>query len=295
VDNLQHCPNCGWPLEPDDKFCRNCGKPFEERREETPQQSTPPIPPTSLTPPTPPTPPDLLPPSEPEEEKYVPWEGRQRLGFFAALWKTWAESVFNPDRFFSKLPYKGGLGSPILYALIVAWLSVIVNSLYQIAFSSVIYNFWLNVLQKYTDQSNPIFNSEFFRGITLLSFFQSIFIAPIGILILLFFISGIYHLLCMIFGWAKRDFEATVRTVSYSFGPLIFAILPFCGSTIGWIWGLVLSIIGLKHMQQISGGKATFVVLLPLILCCCLSIIILLVIFGSALFSIFSGCLHSGY
>jgi hypothetical protein len=287
VDNLQHCTNCGWPIEPDDKFCRNCGKPFEEKHEQAPPPSAPPIPPV---PPPPPTPPEMLPPSEPPEEKYVPWEDRQRLGFFAALWKTWAESVFNPERFYSKLPFKGGLGSPILYALIITWLGAIVNTFYQVIFA----NFWLNIVRDYIDQSNPIFNMDIGRNLTIFSFLQTIFIAPIVILFGLFIISGIYHLICMIFGWAKRDFEATLRAVSYSVGPAIFVIIPMCGSPIGWVWSLILAIIGLKHMQQTTGGKAAIVALLPLILCCCL-IFALALIFGTAILALIKGASQSGY
>jgi hypothetical protein len=290
VDNLQHCPNCGWPLEPDDKFCRNCGKPFEERREETPTPVTPLAPPTPPASPVPPSSAEMMPPPEPVEEKYVPWEDRQRLGFFAALWKTWAESVFNPDRYFSKLPFKGGLGSPILYALIITWFGSIVENIYRALFS----NLWLGILRDYIDQNNPIFNMDIVKDITIFSFFQSIFIAPILILLGLFIFSGIYHLICIIFGWAKRDFEATLRAVSYSVGPAIFVIIPMCGSPIGWIWSLVLLIIGLKHMQQTTGGKAAFVALLPLILCCCM-VFMLALIFGTAILALVKGASQSGY
>jgi hypothetical protein len=284
MDNLQHCPNCGWPVEPGDKFCRNCGKPFEERAEEI----TPPL----ATPPIPPVPPEMPPPSDmpPEEQKYVPWEDRQHLGFFAGLWKTWVESIFNPEKFFSKLPFTGGMGSPLLYALIVTWLSSIISTFYQVIFSNV----WLNIIEKYIDRASPGLDLGIGRSVTILSFFQSIIIAPIIIILALFIISGIYHLLCMIFGWAKRDFEATLRAVTYSSGPAIFAIIPMCGSIIGWVWGLVLAIIGIKHMQQTTGGKSALVVLFPLVLCCCL-IFIMALIFGTAIIALIKSAAGSGF
>jgi hypothetical protein len=286
VENSQRCPNCGFPLGPDDKFCRNCGKPFEERREDVP---APPL--TPPTPPTPPPPPDTLgqmPPSE--EPKYVAWEDREHVGFFEALWKTWVESVFNPDKFFSNLPFKGGLGSPILYALILLWITQIVDSVYRLLFA----NYWLALFRDYFSQYSQYYNFEFGAGVSLLSFFLRIIIAPAFIIIAIFIISGIYHVICMIFGWAKRDFEATLRAIAYSTGPAIISIIPFCGAPIGWIWSLVLAIIGLKHMQKTSGGKATFVILLPILLCCCL-VIIFALIFGAALMTFIGKAAKGGY
>jgi hypothetical protein len=284
VDNLQHCPNCGWPIESGDKFCRNCGKPFEDKEQE--------IPPLSATPPVPPIPPEepsqTLPPAE--EPKYVAWEDRQNLGFFAGLWKTWVESVFNPEKFFSKLPFSGGMGSPILYALIVMWLSSIISKFYGVIFANV----WLSAFEKYLDKAGPGFDFGIGKSVTILSFFQSIFIAPILIILGLFIMSGIYHLLCMIFGWSKRDFEATLRAVAYASGPAIFAIVPMCGSPIGWIWGLVLAVIGLKHMQQTTSGKSAMVILLPIVLCCCLVFIAALV-FGTAIWAFIQNASRSGY
>jgi hypothetical protein len=285
MENFQRCPNCGFRIEPGDKFCRNCGKPFEERHEETPP------PPPPLTPPTPPTAPESQgPPPPAEEPKYVAWEDREHVGFFAAIWKTWVESVFNPDKFFSRLPYNKGLGSPILYALIILWITEIIDSVYRLVFS----NFWLTFLRDYLSKYNQFYDFGFGVSVSVLSFFIRILIAPFVIIIALFIVSGIYHVICMLFGWGKRDFEATLRAISYSVGPGIFSIVPFCGSPIGWIWALVLSIIGLKHMQQTSSGKATFVILIPIILCCCLTIILALV-FGAAIVGFLGKATKGGY
>lgn len=267
--------------------------PFEERRQEAPS------PPPPLTPPTPPTPPPPVPPvgqgSIPpgEEPKYVAWEDREHVGFWNGIWQTWVESVFNPDKFYSRLPYKGGLGSPILYALIILWATAIIDSAYRLIFA----NFWLGMFRNYmsrVSEFGDLGDLSFASGLTFLSFITRMLIAPAAILIGLFVISGIYHVITMIFGWTKRDYEATFRAIAYSAGPAIFAIVPFCGSPIGAVWGLVLAIIGLKHMQQTTGGKAAFVILIPLILCCCLAII-LAIIFGAAIMALIGRAAHSGY
>jgi len=286
VNNLHNCRNCGQPVESGDKFCRNCGFPFEERLTDSERFSEPPPitphPPEPPRPPIPPAPPSFesVPPPPPPEEKYVAWEDREKHGFFTALWETWKESISNPDRFFSRLPYSGGMGSPLLYAVLIGWFYYFVESIYSWIFSGI----WGSLLSRYVDSNEVLARLAVSNGVN----FIWLVLAPIFIIIGLFVLSGIYHVIGMIFGWAKRDFEATLRALAYSAGPLVFAIVPFCGSPIAAVWSLVLMIIGYKHMQQTTGGKATITILLPLILCCCL-IFILSLIFGAALIAMLQG------
>lgn len=263
------CPNCGHPREEGTSFCSNCGKPFEEPRsdEKLPEQTS------------------MPPPLSPEKE-YVAWEDRENKGFFGGLWETWRESVFYPNRFFSALPGKGGLGSPLLYALIVVWLGVAVEQLWGLLFVG----FWMDALTGYFPMEDFYWTTGLQTGFSLLY----LILAPVPIIAVLFIISGIYHLILMIFGWAAKDFEATFRTFAYASGPLVFKIVPMCGGTIGWIWMLVLMIIGLRHMQTNSGGRAALVIFLPIIICCCLGFI-LATIFGVALTGFIQEIMQSDY
>ena len=275
------CPNCGLPTNPGDKFCKNCGQPFAESRQEAPQLPEPPKPPV---PPLPPTEgmgePGYSPP--PGDGKYVAWENREKVGFFEAIWQTWQESVFNPEKFYSHLPSRGGYGNPLLYAVIILWIATIINQAYNIIFSG----FFHGLMARFIPTNESLISIGMQTGMSLLY----MIIAPIFIVAGLFIMSGIYHLIFLIFGWSKRDFEATFRAVAYSAGPAIFFIVPFCGSLVGWIWSAVLTVIGLKYMQETTGGKATFVYVLPAIVCCCLIAmiaIVIFIIFGAAFFSNF--------
>jgi hypothetical protein len=289
VNNLSNCPNCGHPAQPDDKFCRNCGIPFRDRTPEHERFSeTPPLTPIPPIPPPPPPPTMGMDSAStpPLEDKHVPWEEREKYGFFEALWETWKESIVNPDRFFEKMPYKGGLGSPILYMVIIGTISAVIGAFYGIIFSTTTNAILGRVLSRYGEQAvlnhiNPLWS------------FISIPLAPIGVVIALFVLSGIFHLIGVIFGWAKRDFEATLRAVAYSWGPFAFTIIPFCGSTIANVWAMILIIIGYKHMQQTTSGKAAVTVLLPLILCCCLAGI-LVAIFFTTIIALIGGAAGSG-
>jgi hypothetical protein len=237
-----------------------------------------------------PVPPEPSPPPIAEELKYVPWEDRQKLGFFKALWETWKESVFYPNRFFSRAPFSGGLASPLLYAVIVAWVSYAINQVTGLLLSSFTIGFLANMIH----DEQLLESLGLFGGLGLLQVFGILVLMPFMIIAALFIGSGIYHLILMIFGWNKRNFEATFRGIAYGAGPLIFMIVPACGSLIGYIWVLVLTIIGLKHLQKTTGGQASFVVLLPLILCCCL-LGFIIAFFGAAIMALIQGAINGGY
>lgn len=266
------CPNCGHPRQEGASFCSNCGKPFEEPKSET---TSPEMPPEETS--SPPAP----------ETKYTAWEDRENRGFFGGLWETWKESVFYPDRFFSRVPFSGGIGSPLLYALIVVWIGVAVEQVWGVLFTG----FWMDMFTGYIPMEEYMWTTGLQTGFSIL---YIIIVAPLMIFGGLFILSGVYHLILMIFGWASRDFEATFRTIAYASGPLLFMAVPFCGGTVGWIWSLVLAIIGMKHMQTNNGGRGALVILLPLIICCCLTILLALV-FGVALTGFIKEMMESGY
>ena len=69
----------------------------------------------------------------------------------------------------------------------------------------------------------------------------------------------------MIVGGNKKGFQTTFRAISYSFSGYLFGIIPFIGSTIGGIYILILTILGVREGHGISTGKAVLAVLLPII------------------------------
>jgi hypothetical protein len=85
----------------------------------------------------------------------------------------------------------------------------------------------------------------------------------------LFIAAGVLHLMLLLLGGARRDFEATFRVVSYAQATSILFLLPFCGQVIGGVWCLVLYVVGLAEVHRIGHGRAVAAVLLPLALVCC--------------------------
>jgi hypothetical protein len=212
----------------------------------------------------------------------IPWESRATLGFFPALFASLRRCLFEPAAFYEAMPKRENLGSALGYAVILGWIGIIGGVFWGIALEG----FQLALLQQLgieapENQMSPQIQLMIQLGFAVL--------APLFILIGLFIWSGILHLCLLLVGGAKEGFETTVRVYSYALGSTSpFQWLPICGGLIGWVWSLVLQIIGLSRAHGISGGRAAVAVLLPLALCClCVGGGILL--FAGTMASLFGG------
>lgn len=168
-----------------------------------------------------------------------------------------------PSAFFEAMPTSGGLGSPLLYAVIIGWLGVVAASFYSALFQSIVGS-GVGALGE-----NPELAAALGFAQSWVGFFLQVVFAPVGLVIGLFIAAGIFHLMLLILGGAREDFEASFRVVSYAQAPAVLMIVPFCGSLVAWVWGLVLYVVGLAAVHRIGGGKAAAAVLLPLVLVCC--------------------------
>jgi len=245
ITELNSCPQCGASFEP-------IGEP-----ENLAEQQPPPLPPVQ--------PQAQAQQSSAEEKRYIPWEDRDKLGFVGSLFETWKESLFNPTNFFRRMPVKGGFGNPILYGLILGFIGIVFHSMWEQMFGQL---FDPSQWGSYFGRDFDYELYEFSRQIKSISFLFTIILAPFFILVGFFIISGITHLILLIFGWNKENYEATFRITTYTEGTSFFMIIPIFGWIIASIWQLVLMIIGIKEVHRTTTGQAILVMLLPLILCC---------------------------
>jgi hypothetical protein len=103
-------------------------------------------------------------------------------------------------------------------------------------------------------------------------FLASIIVALILAGIGLFIGAGILHLLVMLIVESRNaGFEATFRVVTYSAVTSLLSWVPFIGGILS-LYGVYLSIVGIREINNNTTGKAAFVVLIPT------AIIILLVL-----------------
>jgi hypothetical protein len=199
-------------------------------------------------------------PGEPPPIDGVPWESRRELGFWPALFRTIRLSLMEPTRFFRGMPPEGPtpepplgpVGSPLLYALVIAIPSVVIGILWQLIAS------WFSVVFGEAEDA-------------LLDLGATIFIALLTpILLPLFLIIGaaILHLILVIIGGANRGFVATFRTLCYTQGTELFQLIPICGSIISLIWFTIILVIGLAEVHRTSMVRSLIAVVLPIVLCC---------------------------
>ena len=84
--------------------------------------------------------------------------------------------------------------------------------------------------------------------------------------------AAMHATLLMIDG-AKQGFETTFRVMCYGYYsalvPATFLnIVPYLGGMASMVWITVILVYGLSRGHEISGGKATTAVLLPMLMCC---------------------------
>ena len=210
-------------------------------------------------PPQTPTPPATI-PSTAESTSVprsgLPWDARASKGLVSAFIETLQMVLTRPSEAFTAMQREGGLGEPLLYALIGGSIGGVVSFLFSLGFQS---------LGLFGDRHNAF---AVMTGMGIGSIFFIILI-PLLIAIGLFIGSAIVHVCLMIVGGAKQTFETTFRVVAFtqgSTGPL--QMIPICGGVIAGIWALILNCIGLARAHEIETGRAVLAVLLPVILCC---------------------------
>ena len=262
------CPHCRNALpENVTRHCPNCGGDVEQVGVSVP------APPAGVTPPplpgepAPPVPARGEPPSGgggygAAPPGGTPWEDRGRLGFLNALVETTKQILSQPTTFFRAMPPSGGIGSPLLYAVIVGWIGTALTSFYLALFQSIADPAALGGdVPAWVGVSSPL---EIWGG-----FVVNLIIGPFAQAVAVFLAGGILHLSLLLIGGARHQFEATFGVVCYSQAPNILAMIPFCGSFVAPFWTLVLHVIGLAQAHRIGAGKAILAVLLPVVLVCC--------------------------
>src|SRR5437588_612156 len=185
----------------------------------------------------------------------LPWEHRQERGFFNAFIETLSMVLTRPAEAFSVMKREGGLGEPLIYALIGGCLGGIVSALFSLGLHSV--GFFADRHDTFAAMTGMGVSAGF------------IVLVPLFIVIGLFIGSAIVHVCLMIVGGANQSFETTFRVIAFSqgsTGPL--QMIPVCGGLIAGVWALVCNCIGLARAHETDTGRAVLAVFLPLIVCC---------------------------
>lgn len=198
----------------------------------------------------------------------IPWDQRDRIGFAAAFVETTRQVLTAPTSFYSRMPVTGGLGSPLLYAVISGWLGLAAAAFYQAIWVSIVGPAALPFGLDRGELSEALRFFESWAGLVA----QVVF-GGISVVISVFVGSGIVHLMLLLLGGARRGFEATFRVVCYAEATALLLLIPlflipFCGILVA-VWCLVLCVIGLAIAHGTERWRALVALLLPIVLVCC--------------------------
>lgn len=262
------CPYCGTPLaDALAEQCPSCGGALLPGA--APEAAPPPLPG-----------PQDAPPAGPYGDANAPggvhpaaashaWDERHRVGIMAAFVETTRQVLATPSSFFQGMPVSGGLGSPLLYAVVAGWIGLVAAAFYQAIWVSIV---GPSSLPFGLDRGELAYVLEWLEsGAGLLT--QVVF-GGVSVVISVFVAAGILHLMLLMLGGARRGFEATFRVVCFSQATMLLLLIPlflipFCGLA-PVAWCLALYAIGLAPAHRIGHGQAVAAVLLPIVaLCCC--------------------------
>ncbi len=188
-----------------------------------------------------------------------PFEQLDRYGFFHGLYMTIKLVLTSPRLFFAVMPVGGGLAKPLTFTILLTMIQGFVQYFWAMAGLSS------TVSPDGADSIGGL--SGALAPVVMLLFMPAVIAAS------QFLMTAIYHLLLKLMRADNQGFEGTFRALTYANAPIILGLFPMFtpGIEVAWmsitaIWGLFLTIIGLKSIHKTSYSKVIPVCLIPLLL-----------------------------
>ena len=171
--------------------------------------------------------------------------------------------VLGPARFFAGLPRSATLINPLVFALICMVISALLSGLMVLL----------------GQQENPGFNPNPQNAIPSTfaptSALASILVVPILGAISLFVAAAIQQLLVtLIVGRNNMGFGSTFKVACYSQVTSLVNWIPIIGPILA-LYGVWISIVGIREMHATTTGKAALVVLIPAVVVLIIAAIVL--------------------
>jgi hypothetical protein len=221
------------------------------------------------------------PPADPIARSGNPWDRRVQLGWVKALVECVRVFVLQPGRAWAQTLEKGDVAGPLIYALIVGWISAAIGILWQVLFGSWMLAYLPGNLQQEIGG---------YLVHTWVGFLAQLLLLPFYMILSLLFLSLIIHVSMLLVGGLQKSragFEGTLRVGAFSTVSNLANVIPIVGGIIALVWSLVLGIMGLVSLHRTTTGRATAAVFLPMLLCC-LCILVVAVFAGAMVANLFS-------
>ncbi len=213
-------------------------------------------------------------PGPPAPTLGLPWE--EPAAGLGSIFPTVVQFVVRPLDAFSRMSLKVDLVRPIAYFVILALVGAVVSQLWSV----VLFDTLAGIARQL---AGPQFEklAPFMHRPGALQLLLGLVVTPLIALIVLFIWSALVHLTLTLLGGAREGFAATLRVMCYAQTTQLAVVLPFLGGLIGFVWRLILEVVGLSQAHKIDPWKAALAIVIPLLLCC-LCLIAGIAAFGAA-------------
>lgn len=178
-----------------------------------------------------------------------PWPPPAGESPITAWGRTWQGSALRPRSFFGAMPRTGSLGAAVLYYLTIG---------IPVAGAALFWSMLRDAAGWERDATAGVLGSAG-PWAPLIEFLLS----PVLLLVSLFLAAGVTHVMLKILGAAGEDYGTTTRVFAYAYSPQILGVIPWFGTVAGFVWMVVVSIVGLRVAHRTSTARAAAAVLIP--------------------------------
>lgn len=178
------------------------------------------------------------------------WETRLNLGYFYAFLTQVKEMILRPSSVFCKIDPKSSIWESLTYGLQVTILGVIPVLLWHYVRTGSL---------SVSAQSQPE------SGLMVVQIAWFFLPAVLMALVNIFLSAGLAHGVLKITGDVEQPYGAAVKVFSYSQTATLANVVPYIGRLVGGIWGIVLSVEGVKQLYGVSKWRAIGAAVVPIV------------------------------
>ncbi len=220
-------------------------------------------------------PPMDTPPLSPAPVPGLPWEDPN--AGLSSIFPTALRLITSPVAAYSQMSLTVDLVRPIAYFVLFALLGACIGQIWSFLFFDSFVGIARTLAGSQFEQLAP-----FLQKPGPIQIVVGLVVTPLVALVVLFIWSAIVHLMLTLLGGANSGFATTLRVMCYAQTTQLAVVLPGVGGLIGFVWRLILDIVGLAQAHKTEGWKTALAVVVPLVLCC-VCIAVGVVAFGAAL------------
>lgn len=208
----------------------------------------------------------------PDTDPGFPWPPADGESIISAFGRTWHGSALQPSAFFARMPQRGSLGAALLYYLAIG-----------IAVAGV-QLFWV-MISGAAAQPREVTAGSVDSALAL-NPLLNFFLSPLFLLGTLFLSAAVVHGMLKLLGGAAQNYVYTVRLFCFAYSPQILGVAPRIGAFIGFVWMVVVAILGIRAGHGTTTGRAATAVLVPVILALVLVAVVFLAAQAAGVFSV---------